>query len=439
MAGKNSYIIPNDSSVAKLKNFLHIFSRGKQRYAFATVANRLWKLSKEEYDLLKSLWDGVPIEVLRESYSKFFSVDDFLNQLIEASVLEDGGRSDILSNVTSMILLITERCNFSCTYCYGAYGEKHSEMNLDTAIAAVNLAVNLGVKDIVFLGGEPLLNWPLIKELTPYIESFQKGISIRITTNGSLVTEEIAQFFDEHNVEVSVSMDGPLEEHNKTRQYKNGFGTFDAVQRGIEILQKHGVLKLIEITHSRRHGDILKQIEYAFTLCPTVSCALVDGRMGCKHDAEVVRGDDISVLYSTVLDFLDEHDGEEKCLLGIRELYDCLCNGKPFMPSEHLCSDIESRIVVMSDGSITPCPEMVRPPYIIGNVHTTSKEDFYMNRDKVLAALSRRNLKSEWFSNICDTCIQHVNETEGKFSYEDQEGFGKCIEDLLIRIDRNNG
>ncbi len=95
---------------------------------------------------------------------------------------------------------------------------------------------------IGFYGGEPLLNFGLIKECVEYIKNKYNGYEVHygMTTNGSLLDKEKATWLIKHNVSISLSLDGPEEEHNRLRIYRNGKGTFRDVMKNINSIMELG-------------------------------------------------------------------------------------------------------------------------------------------------------------------------------------------------------
>jgi len=94
--------------------------------------------------------------------------------------------------------------------------------------------------NLAFLGGEPLANRPVLRAATEYAASLaqDRGVNVTfsITTNGTLVTEEDAAFFERHGFAVTVSLDGLRETHDQQRPFKRGGGTFDVIMKRVEPL-----------------------------------------------------------------------------------------------------------------------------------------------------------------------------------------------------------
>jgi uncharacterized protein len=149
--------------------------------------------------------------------------------------------------IHALSLAVAQKCNLGCTYCYaqqGEFGSAAKNMPLDTANRAVDLLINgaaPGAKvNLAFLGGEPLVNRPVLQAATLRAVEMAatRGLPITfsITTNGTLLTEADADFFEAHGFAVTVSLDGLREAHNALRPYKSGAGSFDEIMRRVQPL-----------------------------------------------------------------------------------------------------------------------------------------------------------------------------------------------------------
>lgn len=144
----------------------------------------------------------------------------------------------------ALSLAIAQKCNLGCTYCYaqqGQFGGDAKNMEREAAERAVDLLVNGAAPgarlNLAFLGGEPLANRSLLQETTRRAAAMAKArgvtMGFSITTNGTLVTEEDADFFEEHGFAVTVSLDGPRRVHDKLRPYQSGKGSFDRIMKNV--------------------------------------------------------------------------------------------------------------------------------------------------------------------------------------------------------------
>ncbi|MEU8926710.1 radical SAM protein [Kitasatospora sp. NPDC048545] len=148
--------------------------------------------------------------------------------------------------ISFITLNVAHDCNMACPYCFakqGLYGGRERKlMDEESARRSVDwLFDQAGEKPEVylrFLGGEPLMNVPVIRKAAEYAEAKAeqtgKRIYMSINTNGTLYNAEIAQLLKDHRMTVSISMDGTRAAHNTFRVFRNGKGTYDAVVRNVK-------------------------------------------------------------------------------------------------------------------------------------------------------------------------------------------------------------
>lgn len=156
---------------------------------------------------------------------------------------------DALSRrISQMTLQVTQNCNFRCRYCAYSNFETDKQrshtnvsMSYETACKAVDFFFERSMDAesplIGFYGGEPLLMFPLMKEVVAYAKQRFAGRKLRfnITTNASLMNEEVVKFFIENAFSVTVSIDGPREIHDLNRKMADmKTGTFDIVIQRLE-------------------------------------------------------------------------------------------------------------------------------------------------------------------------------------------------------------
>jgi sulfatase maturation enzyme AslB (radical SAM superfamily) len=140
-------------------------------------------------------------------------------------------------DVDSLILILTAQCNLQCSYCYQT-AKKALAMDRSTLRASLDLAFASASQNIelLFVGGEPLLEWPQIVEAVSYVchnAPPGKCIDFEIISNGLLITDEIAAFLDEHKFKVQLSFDGI-----EAAQNCRGEGTFKPLDSLLTRLQK---------------------------------------------------------------------------------------------------------------------------------------------------------------------------------------------------------
>lgn len=171
--------------------------------------------------------------------------------LMKASGIADRSHAaeiwDPKVRVHAFSLAVAQKCNLGCTYCYaqqGNFGGNDELMSIEVARSAVDRLVEAAGPgnqiSLAFLGGEPLLNRSVLQEATRYAASKAAdagiGFSFALTTNGTLLTSADVAFFDQFSFQVTMSVDGPREQHNLLRPFKSGQGSFDRILKGAKLL-----------------------------------------------------------------------------------------------------------------------------------------------------------------------------------------------------------
>ncbi|MDR1480320.1 MAG: radical SAM protein [Planctomycetaceae bacterium] len=147
-----------------------------------------------------------------------------------------------------LLLSVTHQCNLRCKYCcYGESiqreGRTHSNQTMSFDIAEKAISSFLGRSEfanaISFYGGEPLLNFPIVKHSILFAKNFASKLDKKpmflMTTNGTLLTDEIIHYLVQHNVFVHISVDAVKESHDQFRVFKDtNVGSYDTVIRNID-------------------------------------------------------------------------------------------------------------------------------------------------------------------------------------------------------------
>jgi uncharacterized protein len=182
--------------------------------------------------------------------------------------------------LSSLVLNVTNKCNLHCTYCYEPDGAKYGpapiRMEWDTARASVDMLLEKSGKNrevnIVFFGGEALLNFKLMKRVVAYAE--QKGgeagkkVDFSITTNGTLLVDEIIDFLQEHRFGVTISIDGPKEIHDRRRFFLSNSGektgSYDRLMSRVgRLLERYTIRPIVaRVTVTKGAVEIVRIYEH---------------------------------------------------------------------------------------------------------------------------------------------------------------------------------
>ncbi|MBI3245817.1 MAG: quinohemoprotein amine dehydrogenase maturation protein [Deltaproteobacteria bacterium] len=172
-------------------------------------------------------------------------VDETVQELTRLHVLVQGDRPmpsvqpvvDVARfPVGSLVLNVANKCNLHCSYCYepeaAKYGPAPVQMEWETARTSVDFLFRKAggnpEVNLIFFGGEALLNFKLMQQVVAYAQekgrAAGKRVDFSLTTNGTLLTDEIIDFFQEHRFGITVSMDGPRELHDQRRFFLTAKG-----------------------------------------------------------------------------------------------------------------------------------------------------------------------------------------------------------------------
>lgn len=142
--------------------------------------------------------------------------------------------------VKALCLHVAHDCNLACKYCFAEEGEYHGRralMSFEVGKKALDFLIdNSGNRrnlEVDFFGGEPLMNWEVVKQLVKYGRSkekeYNKNFRFTLTTNGVLLNDEIMEFLNEEMSNVVLSLDGRKEVNDAMRPFRNGKGSYDLI------------------------------------------------------------------------------------------------------------------------------------------------------------------------------------------------------------------
>lgn len=146
-----------------------------------------------------------------------------------------------LPPIRMLVLTLTGRCNFKCQYCYASEQEQ-VDMERETALSAVKMAGESGERFLLqFSGGEPLLQFPLIREIVTFVEEHRLNVQLQIQTNGALLTKDIGKWLFDHKVGIGISCDGRPRVMDRTRKSKGGESSSQIVTKAFKNLSDNGI------------------------------------------------------------------------------------------------------------------------------------------------------------------------------------------------------
>lgn len=429
--------------------FIHLLRSPYACYFFDVNTNSIVMVSEEAYAALHEITKtgspppsmsadcGMELQQLKEQgYLSSKRVKE-----IEHPLTQD--LDYILSRkVGKVTLQLTQSCNLRCAYCI--YSEttndkqrKHSgkRMSWETAKAGIDFLAEHSIDservNVGFYGGEPLLEFELLKKATIYAEERFEGrdLAINLTSNATLLNDEILEFFAEHDIHLTISLDGPKSIHDRSRCFANGGGTFDTVMFNLQ----YAVEKFPEYAHNisinmvmdpRNSYDCLNDfiVEYDVfqTAIPHASPLDMEysgEQEGASEQFLIENTYDHFLGYlkyfrrlkTTKIPYLAQRDIDssirryEKHMKHISTLPDKTMHGGPCIPGQ-------ARLFINTDGDFYPCERVseLSDSMRIGNL----KNGFDLNKSQSLlniGQLTAEQCKNCWAINHCGACAKKAD------------------------------
>ncbi|MBR6573813.1 MAG: thioether cross-link-forming SCIFF peptide maturase [Clostridia bacterium] len=274
--------------------------------------------------------------------------------------------------VKALCLHVAHTCNLNCSYCFASQGKYHGDravMSFEVGKRALDFLVeNSGSRrnlEVDFFGGEPLMNFQVVKDLVAYARSIEqeKGKNFRftLTTNGMLVDDDVIEFANKECHNVVLSLDGRKEIHDRFRVDYNGKGSWETIvpkfQKFVEAREGKGYYMRGTFTH--RNPDFLKDIEQMLDLgfselsMEPVVCADGDPSALTEEDLPVVMEQ-----YEKLAELMLQRDEEGKPFTFYHYMID-LTGGPCIYKRISGCGSGTEYMAVTPWGDLYPCHQFV--------------------------------------------------------------------------------
>lgn len=326
----------------------------------------------------------------------------------------------------ALVLNVTNQCNLACTYCYEFGSDKIATpqgkpkyMTLETAKASIDFLLessgNREAVHVTFFGGETLMNFKLLREVVGYANAQAaaqgRKITFSLTTNGTLLTDEIIDFLSDNAVGVTVSMDGPAELQDKRRVYKNGKGSYAVIEPRLRaLIARHktraitarvtltdGVTDVIRIYRHLKDDIGFHEVGFA----PVTASDNQDYSLGDNGMETVLDG--FHVLADEWLDYALR--GQMHGFTNVSETIGELISGTN---KSHPCGAGLGLLGVSPSGDLSPCHRFTdADTHTLGNLTTgldQEKREDFLNRGHVGA---KYDCQSCWARPLCAGGCHH--------------------------------
>jgi len=447
----------------RLKNNIK-FHRINKKYIVINPDFANWfVINKDAKSLLKKLDGSKSIKEIEKNinYDKK-TIDRLISALSDGNFLmnDDEDNSKPFLNIKywppyHIFLNITDDCNYRCLYCYNTSGVTRNYMDQQTAQKIIEQMINLPNNKVCILihGGEPLLNFPLIKNIVEYIKltKCNKKIELFIQTNASLMNDEIAKFLNDSGIQISISLDGSEKTHNKWRQYENSKGTYYDTMKGIDILNrnhvKYNVLTVLTSANYSKTGKVVEHFYKQGIDLMGIAYFNPAGR-GYKNKSQIqISSNQLYIAMMNLLRKLIKYNGKIKERTISSLLLNILTKKRKNLCMRSPCGAGTSLLSFTPQGDIYPCDDFRHiNEFKIGNIWDGDLLNI-LEKSPVIASFSKRVVDNiskcrecEWKWICCGGCAARAFWTYNTLWKEDPlcDYFKKIIPAMIKVISQKN-
>jgi len=414
---------------------LHQYKLGGYNIVMDTCSGAVHAVDEVAYDII-AMYESTPAEEIKARILSRYAgredvtasdIDDCLADIAE---LREQGRlftpdtyEDIAGTlkersgnvIKALCLHIAHSCNLTCSYCFASQGECRGEralMSFEVGKQALDfLIANSGKRhnlEVDFFGGEPLMNFEVVKQLVAYARSIEGGAGkhfrFTLTTNGMLIDDDVIDFCNREMDNVVLSLDGRKEVHDRFRVDRGGRGSYDRIvpkfQKLVKARGDKGYYMRGTFTHYNPDftKDVFHMADLGFTelSMEPVVCAPDSPSALTAEDIETVKGE-----YETLAFDMLRREKEGKPITFYHYMLD-LKEGPCIYKRVSGCGSGTEYMAVTPWGDLYPCHQFVGDErYCLGNVFDGVKNDGLREEFRACNAYSRPDCRDCWAKLFC--------------------------------------
>lgn len=394
------------------------------------------------YDVI-ALFEDTEISKIVEQLSDKYDKADIEEAISEVNQLKEDGQlftQDIYQPfieefkdkrqtvVKALCLHIAHDCNLACKYCFAEEGEYHGrrammsfevgKKALDFLVANSGSRVNL---EVDFFGGEPLMNWDVVKQLVEYGRSLEepnhKKFRFTLTTNGVLLNDEIMEYLNKEMSNVVLSLDGRKEVNDRMRPFRTGKGSYDLIVPKFQKLaeSRNQSNYYVRGTFTRDNLDFSEDVKHFADL--GFKQMSIEPVVGPEEDPYSIREEDLPKIMEEYDKLALEYIKREKEGRGFNFFHFMIdLTGGPCVTKRLVgCGSGTEYLAVTPEGDLYPCHQFVgMEQFKMGDVDTgVVKDDIRCNFENC-NVYSKPKCKECWAKFYCSGgCVANSYNTHG--------------------------
>ena len=414
---------------------VHQYKLGGYNIVLDSCSGSIHAVDEVAYDIISMFEQADESEIVAAMLQKYGDREDVTEEDIrlcigDVAALRDAGKLFTPDTFASMAGTLKERsgdvvkalclhvahtCNLNCSYCFASQGKYHGDralMSFEVGKRALDYLIeHSGTRrnlEVDFFGGEPLMNWDVVKQLVQYARSIEKekGKNFRftLTTNGVLIDDEVIEFSNREMSNVVLSLDGRKEIHDRLRVDYAGNGSYDRIVPKFKqfVNARGGKNYYMRGTFTHANPDFTKDVfhmaDMGFTelSMEPVVCAEDDPAALTPGDIETVKKE-----YETLAFEMMKRKKEGRPFTFYHYMLD-LTGGPCIYKRISGCGSGTEYMAVTPWGDLYPCHQFVgEEAYKLGNIwdgvtNTALRESF-----RACNAYSRPDCKDCWAKLYC--------------------------------------
>lgn len=435
------------------------FKTARKFYLYDREKDKIITINEDDYNSLNNNGSLEKEKVIKKYQRAGYLKDTVLEEIEHpATVFLE---HYINNRMQQVILQVTQNCNLRCGYCVYSgnyYNRVHSNkiMDYDVAKKAMDMLIKnskeLNEITLSFYGGEPLLNLNLIKKCVNYMKENveDKVVKFSMTTNGTLLTPEVAHYLEENKFDIMISLDGSKNEHDRYRKFANGKGSFDTIIKNVRTIKECEPNLFKRITFNAvmnpknsyskvrtyfEKDDLLRDADIALNIVEENS-SKVD--IIFEEEFYASRKYEYFKLLLSLVNKLDrKYVSRLEAIqeIDICQAYDEMKLAVTLCKKAHHsgpCIPGSRRLFVNCYGDFFPC-ERVSENSSIMNIGNITDGINYDNAKKILnvGKITEKQCLNCWALQKCVTCVSHADEN-GKLSEKKKLSFCESSKENVL-------
>ena len=317
--------------------------------------------------------------------------------------------------VKALCLHVAHTCNLNCSYCFASQGKYHGDralMSFEVGKQALDFLVeNSGTRtnlEVDFFGGEPLMNFDVVKQIVAYARSIEKekhkNFRFTLTTNGMLIDDDVIEFANKEMSNVVLSLDGRKEIHDRLRVDYAGNGSYDTIVPKFQklVASRGGKNYYMRGTFTHANPDFTKDVFHMADLGFTELS--MEPVVGAPDDPASLTPEDIEIVkeqYEILAKDMLRREKEGKPITFYHYMLD-LTEGPCIYKRISGCGSGTEYMAVTPWGDLYPCHQFVgEEAYKLGNIWDGVTNDSLRDEFRSCNAYAREECKDCWAKLYC--------------------------------------